>query len=79
MALLLLSYYRSIYIAIHLWIGFIYIIMLQLHNSLFRNAAMQHLHNAADEGSIRFRLGHFLGFMDVVMSFVAILLSPRHR
>ena len=33
--------------------------MLQLHNSLFRNAAMQHLHNAADEGYIRFSLGHF--------------------
>ena len=52
--------------------------MLQLHNSLFRNAAMQHLHNAADEGYIRFSLGHFLGFMDAVMSFMAILLVQSH-
>jgi hypothetical protein len=34
--------------------------------------------NAADESSIRFSLGHFLGFTDVVISFVAILLVPRH-
>ena len=53
--------------------------MLQLHNSLFRNAAMQHLHNAADEGYIRFSLGHFLGFMDAVVSFVEIFFAPLHR
>ena len=34
--------------------------------------------NAADDGSICFSLGHFLGFTDIMMSFVAILLVPRH-
>ncbi|MDE0970313.1 MAG: hypothetical protein OSA51_13095, partial [Octadecabacter sp.] len=34
--------------------------------------------NAADDSSICFSLGHFLGFTDIMMSFVAILLVPRH-
>jgi hypothetical protein len=35
--------------------------------------------NAADGGSIRFSLGHFLGFTDAVTSFLGILLVARRR
>ena len=51
--------------------------MLQLHNGPFRNAAMQHLHECRLWGLHPFSLGHFLGFTDAVMLFVAILNVTR--
>jgi hypothetical protein len=53
--------------------------MLQLHNGPFRNAAMQHLHECRRWGLHPFSLGHFLGFMDAVVSFLVILIVARRR